>query len=45
MLWSLIKIVLFVVVVVALTLGVIYFLEAEGRARFDFGGTEFTLNR
>ncbi|KAF0676289.1 heme biosynthesis protein HemY [Profundibacterium mesophilum] len=43
MLWSLIKIVLFIAVVVALTIGAGYLLETDGAIRVAFGGTEFTL--
>ncbi|WP_137700910.1 heme biosynthesis protein HemY [Marimonas lutisalis] len=43
MLWSLIKIVLFVVLVAAATLGAGYLLEMEGGVRIAFGGQEYTL--
>ena len=43
MLWSLIKIVLFVVVVAALTLGAGFLLETEGGVQITVAGTEYTL--
>jgi len=43
MLWSLIKILLFVVVVGALTLGAEYLLESEGGVQLTVAGTEYTL--
>ena len=43
MLWSLIKILLFVVVVGALTLGAEYLLESEGGIQLTVAGTEFNL--
>ena len=43
MLWSLTKIILFVVIVSLLTLGAGYLLEAEGGVRIAFGGMEFNL--
>jgi HemY protein len=43
MLWSLIKIVLFVVVVATLTLGAGYLLESDGGVQITFAGTEYTL--
>ncbi|OSQ49844.1 heme biosynthesis protein HemY [Marivita geojedonensis] len=43
MLWSLFKIVLFVVIVAALTLGAGYLMESNGGIQITAGGTEFTL--
>lgn len=43
MLWSLIKIVLFVVVVAALTLGAGFLLNTEGGIQITVAGTEYTL--
>ncbi|SHH58207.1 heme biosynthesis protein HemY [Marivita hallyeonensis] len=43
MLWSLFKIVLFVVIVAALTLGAGFLMESEGGIQVTAGGTEFTL--
>ena len=43
MLWSLFKIVLFVVIVTALTLGAGYLMESTGGIQITVGGTEFTL--
>lgn len=43
MLWSLIKIVLFVVVVAAMTLGAGFLLESEGGVQITVAGTEYTL--
>ena len=43
MLWSLLKIVLFVALVAALTLGAGYLLESDGGIQITAGGTEFTL--
>ena len=43
MLWSLIKIILFVVIIAALTLGAGYLLEVEGGIRVSIASTEFTL--
>lgn len=43
MLWSLVKIVLFVVLVAAATLGAGYLLELEGGVRIAFAGLEFNL--
>ena len=43
MLWSLIKIVLFVVIVAALTLGARFLLEADGGIQITVAGTEYTL--
>lgn len=43
MLWSLFKIVLFVVIVAALTLGAGYLMESSGGIQITAGGTEFTL--
>lgn len=43
MLWSLIKIVVFVALVAALTLGAGYLLESEGGLQVTAGGTEITL--
>ncbi|SIS51351.1 HemY protein [Roseivivax lentus] len=43
MLWSLIKIVLFVAIVAALTLGASYLLEAEGGIQITVAGMEFTF--
>lgn len=44
MLWSLIKILAFIVVVTAATFGSISLLETEGSATFDFGGEEATFS-
>jgi len=43
MLWSLIKIVLFVCVIAALTLGAGYLMETDGSIRLSVGAQEFTL--
>ena len=43
MLWSLIKILLFVVAVGALTLGAEYLLESDGGIQLTVAGTEYTL--
>ncbi|CUH65054.1 tetratricopeptide repeat protein [Thalassovita gelatinovora] len=43
MLWSLIKIVVFVVLVAAAALGAGYLLEMDGGVRIAFGGIEFSL--
>lgn len=43
MLWSLIKILLFVVAVGALTLGAEYLLESDGGVQITVAGTEYTL--
>lgn len=43
MLWSLMKIVLFVALIAALTLGAGYLLEADGGVRISLAGTEFNL--
>ena len=43
MLWSLFKIVLFVVIVAALTLGAGFLMESNGGVQITAGGTEFTL--
>lgn len=43
MLWSLFKIVLFVVIVAALTLGAGFLMESSGGIQITAGGTEFTL--
>lgn len=43
MLWSLLKIVLFVVIVAALTLGAGYLMESSGGIQITAGGVEFTL--
>ena len=43
MLWSLVKIVLFIVLVAAATLGASYLLEMDGGVRIAFGGMEFNL--
>ncbi|MFP7672315.1 heme biosynthesis protein HemY [Marivita sp. S0852] len=43
MLWSLFKIVLFVVIVAALTLGAGYLIESSGGIQITAGGVEFTL--
>lgn len=43
MLWSLFKIVLFVVIVAALTLGAGFLLESNGGIQITAGGTEFNL--
>ena len=44
MLWSLIKIVLFVVLVAAATLGAGYLLELDGGVRIAFAGQEYNLS-
>ena len=44
MLWSLIKILVFVGVVVALTLGAATLMETSGGIQVTFGGTEYTLS-
>ena len=43
MLWSLIKIVLFVAIVAALTLGASYLMEAQGGVQITVAGMEFTF--
>ncbi|MBS0123782.1 heme biosynthesis protein HemY [Thetidibacter halocola] len=43
MLWSLIKIVLFVAMVASLTLGAGYLMESEGGVQVTVAGTEYTL--
>ncbi|ANT60192.1 heme biosynthesis protein HemY [Salipiger sp. CCB-MM3] len=43
MLWSLLKIVLFVAAVAALTLGAGYLMESQGGVQITAGGMEFTL--
>lgn len=43
MLWSLVKIVLFVVIVAALAYGAMLLMEVEGGAQLTFGGFEITL--
>ncbi|SFR01928.1 heme biosynthesis protein HemY [Poseidonocella sedimentorum] len=43
MLWSLVKIVVFLALVVALTLGSVFLLESEGGVQVTVAGTEFTL--
>ncbi len=43
MIWSLIKIVLFVTLVAALTFGASYIIEAGGEVRIALGGIEFSL--
>ncbi len=43
MLWSLIKVILFVLAVAALALGASYLMEAEGGLRLDFGTVELNL--
>ncbi|OWU85949.1 heme biosynthesis protein HemY [Oceanicola sp. 22II-s10i] len=43
MLWSLVKIILFVVLVAAATLGASYLLDMDGGVRIAFGGMEFNL--
>lgn len=43
MLWSLIKIVLFVVIIAALTLGAGFLMETEGGLRVSIANTEFSL--
>ncbi|QBF29636.1 heme biosynthesis protein HemY [Thalassococcus sp. S3] len=43
MLWSLIKILLFVAIVAGLTLGAGYLLESQGGVQITVAGTEFTL--
>ena len=43
LLWSLVKILLFVVLVGALTLGAEYLMEAEGGVQLTVAGTEYTL--
>ena len=44
MLWSLIKILAFVVLVTALTYGAVQLLEASGQAKITVAGYEITLN-
>ncbi|MWB76899.1 heme biosynthesis protein HemY [Pseudooceanicola sp. 216_PA32_1] len=44
MIWSLVKIVLFVVIVAAAALGASYLLELDGGVRIAFGGMEFNLS-
>ena len=43
MIWSLGKIILFIVVVAALTLGAGYLIESDGGVRIQSGGNEYTL--
>jgi HemY protein len=43
MLWSMIKIILFVTLVAAVTLGSVYLLEVDGGVQITIGGWEFTL--
>ena len=43
MLWSMIKIVLFVTLVASATMGAVYLLEVDGGVQITFGGMEFTL--
>jgi len=43
MLWSLIKIVLFVVIIAALTLGAGYLMETDGELLMSFGAQEYSL--
>ena len=43
MLWSLLKIVLFVAAVAGLTLGAGYLMESQGGVQITAGGMEFTL--
>lgn len=43
MLWSLVKIILFVAIVAALALGAGYLLESSGGVQIQAGGTEYTL--
>ena len=43
MLWSLLKIVLFVAAVAALTLGAGYVMESQGGVQITVSGMEFTL--
>lgn len=43
MIWSLLRIVIFVCLIAALALGADYLLETEGGVRIAFGNTEFTL--
>ena len=43
MLWSLIKILLFVAIIAGLTLGAGYLLESQGGVQITVAGTEFTL--
>jgi HemY protein len=43
MLWSLIKILVFVAIIGAVTFGAIYLLESEGGVMITMGGVEFTL--
>ncbi|MDU8910022.1 heme biosynthesis protein HemY [Aestuariicoccus sp. MJ-SS9] len=43
MLWSLIKIILFVALVAALTLGAGYLMESQGGVQITVAGTEYTL--
>ena len=42
LLWSLIKILLFVAIIAALTFGAMYLIELEGGVRVTFGGVELT---
>lgn len=44
MIWSLVKIIVFVVAVAALALGAGWLLESEGGVRVIFGGQEYTLD-
>lgn len=44
MLWSLVKIILFVCVVAVAAVGAGYLLEANGGIRIQFGGTEFSFS-
>lgn len=43
MLWSMIKIIIFVVLVAAATLGAVYLIEVEGGIQLTIGGLEFNL--
>lgn len=43
MLWSLFKIVLFVIAIAAVTIGAGYLMESDGGVSIAFAGTEFTL--
>ncbi len=44
MLWSLVKIVIFLGLVVALTLGAVFLLESDGGIQITLAGTEYTLS-
>ena len=43
MLWSLVKVILFVALIAAATLGAGYLMETDGGIQVAFGGTEYTL--